>query len=214
MAWSKVTKVEIFGLQERRLRRYYQDCPADTDTKRHRRGSDEETHRFQKPIEGANMNLKAWALSAALVTVTGQTASQAQTWTQTGMLSCKLNPSIGFVIFGHQSMECQFVPTARGAPQIYEGALNTVGIDIGIVGTGGLAWGVLAPTAGVPAGALAGTYVGASGDIALGAGVGANVLVGGSNRSFALQPLSVEGSVALDVTLGLSALQLRWVPTR
>ena len=114
----------------------------------------------------------------------------------------------------HQSMECQFVPTARGAPQIYEGALNTVGIDIGVVGTGGLAWAVLAPTAGVPAGALAGTYIGASGDIALGPGVGANILVGGSNRSFALQPLSVEGSIALDVTLGLSALQLRWVPTR
>jgi len=75
-----------------------------------------------------------------------------------------------------------------------------------------LAWGVLAPTAGVPAGALGGTYVGASSDVALGLGVGANVLVGGSNRSFALQPVSVEGSVALDVTLGLSALQLRWVP--
>jgi Protein of unknown function (DUF992) len=159
-------------------------------------------------------NPKAWALSAALVLVAGQTASQAQTWTQAGMLSCKLNPSVGFVIFGHQSMECRFVPTARGAPQIYEGALNTVGIDIGVVGTGGLAWAVLAPTEGVPAGALAGTYVGASGDIALGAGVGANVLVGGSNRSFALQPLSVEGSIALDVTLGLSALQLRWVPMR
>jgi len=55
-------------------------------------------------------------------------------------------------------------------------------------------------------------YVGASGDVALGLGVGANVLVGGSNRRFALQPVSVEGSVALDVTLGLSALQLRWVP--
>jgi hypothetical protein len=156
--------------------------------------------------------LKAW--TAALVAVVGSTGVQAQTWTQAGMLSCKLNPSVGFVIFGHQSMECQFVPTARGTPQIYEGALNTVGIDIGIVGTGGLAWAVLAPTQGVPAGALAGTYVGASGDIAVGAGVGANVLVGGSNRSFALQPLSVEGSVALDVTLGLSALQLRWVPTR
>jgi hypothetical protein len=169
---------------------------------------------FKKADRGRNMNFKAWALSAALVTVAGQTASQAQTWTQTGMLNCRLNPSIGFVVFGHQSMECQFVPTARGAPQIYEGALNTVGIDIGVVGTGGLAWAVLAPTAGVPAGALAGTYVGASGDIALGPGVGANVLVGGSNRSFALQPLSVEGSIALDVTLGLSALQLRWVPTR
>jgi hypothetical protein len=108
-------------------------------------------------------------------------------------------------------MECRFVPPAPLPPQIYEGALNTVGIDIGIVGTGGLACAVLAPTTGVPAGALAGTYVGASGDVALGAGVGANVLVGGSNRSIALQPVSVEGSVAMDVTLGLSALQLRYV---
>jgi hypothetical protein len=158
------------------------------------------------------MNSKALALSAALAAWAGPAASQAPTWTQTGMLSCKLNPSIGFVVFGHQSMECRFVPSVPGPPQFYEGALNTVGIDIGIVGTGGLAWGVLAPTAGIPAGALAGTYVGASGDIAVGAGVGANLLVGGSNRSFALQPLSVEGSVALNVALGLSALQLRWVP--
>jgi uncharacterized protein DUF992 len=158
------------------------------------------------------MNSKALVLSAALVAWAGPAASQAPTWTQSGMLSCKLNPSVGFVIFGHQSMECRFVPSVPGPPQFYEGALNTVGIDIGIVGTGGLAWGVLAPTAGIPAGALAGTYVGASGDIAVGAGVGANLLVGGSNRSFALQPLSVEGSVALNVTLGLSALQLRWIP--
>ena len=158
------------------------------------------------------MNLRVWALSTVLlVAISSQAAGQAQTWTQAGMLSCKLNPSVGFVIFGHQSMECRFVPSAPLPPQIYEGALNTVGIDIGVVGTGGLAWAVLAPTAGVPAGALAGTYVGASGDVALGVGVGANVLFGGSNRSFALQPLSVEGSVALDVTLGLSALQLQWV---
>jgi len=61
-----------------------------------------------------------------------------QTWTQSGMLRCRLNPSIGFVIFGHQSMECQFVPSHQRAPQRYERALNTVGIDIGVVGTGGL----------------------------------------------------------------------------
>jgi Protein of unknown function (DUF992) len=158
------------------------------------------------------MNFRAWVLAAGLIAVAAPTASQAQTWTQAGMLKCRLNPSVGFIVFGHQSMECRFIPSAPLAPQIYEGALNTVGIDIGIVGTGGLAWAVLAPTQGVPAGALAGTYVGASGDIAVGAGVGANVLVGGSNRSFALQPVSLEGSVAMDVTLGLSALQLRWVP--
>jgi hypothetical protein len=158
------------------------------------------------------MNLKVCALSILLLAaISSQAVGQAPTWTQAGMLSCKLNPSVGFVIFGHQSMECRFVPSGPLPPQIYEGALNTVGIDIGVVGTGGLAWAVLAPTAGIPAGALAGTYVGASGDVALGVGVGANVLVGGSNRSFALQPLSVEGSVALNVTLGLSALQLQWV---
>jgi len=152
------------------------------------------------------------------LTLTGLTpfAARAQTpgqnWTQSGMLRCKLNPSIGFIIFGHQSMECRFVPSLPGPPQIYDGALNTVGIDIGVIGTGGLAWAVLAPTSGVSTGALAGEYVGASGDVALGAGIGANVLIGGSQRSIALQPLSVEGSVAMNVTLGLSALQLRYVP--
>jgi hypothetical protein len=67
---------------------------------------------------------------------------------------------------------------------------------------------VWAPTVGIPAGALAGEYVGASGDIGLGLGVGANVLIGGSGRTFALQPVSLEGSVAL----GVSALKLRPVP--
>src|SRR5216684_5943519 len=30
------------------------------------------------------------------------------TWPQVGMLTCKLNPSIGFVIIGYQSMDCSF----------------------------------------------------------------------------------------------------------
>lgn len=87
-----------------------------------------------------------------------------------------------------------------------------IGLDIGISAGGVFGWAVLAPTAGVPAGALAGEYVGASGDIAIGVGVGANVLVGGSGRSFALQPVSLEGSVAVDAALGVSALRLRPVP--
>jgi hypothetical protein len=36
-----------------------------------------------------------------------------------------------------------------------------------------------------------------------------NVLVGGSARTFALQPVSLEGSIAVDVALGVSALKLR-----
>ncbi len=45
----------------------------------------------------------------------------------------------------------------------------------------------------------------------MGLGAGVNVLIGGSGRSFALQPVSLEGSVAVNVTVGLSALQLRAV---
>jgi hypothetical protein len=135
--------------------------------------------------------------------------AQPASWTQIGMLSCRLNPSIGFIIFGHQSMECRFTQNDRFPPQAYEGALNTVGIDIGISAGGVLGWGVFAPTAGPPPGALAGEYVGATGEIGIGLGAGVNVLVGGSGRSFALQPVSVDGSVAINVTLGLSGLQLR-----
>ena len=66
-----------------------------------------------------------------------------------------------------------------------------------------MGWAVLSPTAGPPPGALAGEYVGASADVGLGLGAGVNVLMGGSGRSFALQPVSLQGSVAVNVTLGL-----------
>jgi hypothetical protein len=69
---------------------------------------------------------------------------------------------------------------------------------------------VLAPTDGWLRGALAGEYVGASGGATAVVGVGANVLVGGSSRSVALQPLSVEGQVGLNLALGVAGLTLTW----
>ena len=126
------------------------------------------------------------------------------------MLRCVVNPSIGFIIGGHKSMECRFIQNAPNHPlEAYEGALNTAGLDIGISAGGVFGWAVFAPTVGIPAGALAGEYVGASGDVGIGLGVGANVLIGGSARTLALQPVSLEGSVAVDVALGVSALKLR-----
>jgi hypothetical protein len=154
--------------------------------------------------------LAAVALVSVLLIAISLAPAPAQTpWTQAGMLTCKLNPSIGFIIAGHQSMECRFSPSGGLLPQAYEGALNTVGIDIGISAGGVLGWAVFAPAVGLPAGALAGEYVGASGDIGIGVGAGANVLIGGSNRTVALQPVSLEGSIAVNVALGVSGLKLR-----
>src|SRR5712691_9950038 len=51
-------------------------------------------------------------------------------------------------------------------------------------------------------------YVGVMGTIGVGVGVGANLLFGGTGRSIALQPLSVEGSVGINLSLGVSSLTL------
>jgi Protein of unknown function (DUF992) len=55
---------------------------------------------------------------------------------------------------------------------------------------------------------LSGTYVGASAEASVAAGLGANVLVGGSNRAVALQPLSVQGQVGLNIAAGVGSLEL------
>jgi hypothetical protein len=47
---------------------------------------------------------------------------------------------------------------------------------------------VFAPTSRLRRGSLVGNYVGASGNAALGVGLGANVLIGGSHRTISLQP--------------------------
>ena len=124
------------------------------------------------------------------------------------MLTCKLNPEASASsLWDFSRWNINYVQN-RFPPEAYQGALSTVGLDVGITAGGVLGWAVFAPTVGLPVGALAGEYVGASGDIGLGIGVGANVLVGGSGRTVALQPVSVEGSIAVNLALGVSWPQI------
>lgn len=149
----------------------------------------------------------------SLVTLPAAPAhAQATQGAKVGVLTCKLSPSIGFIIGSRQRMSCRYVPDGGGPPEFYTGVMSNIGLDIGITAGGALAWGVIAPTSGPMHGALAGTYVGASGSVGVGVGVGANLLVGGSHRSIALQPLSLEGSVGINLSLGVSGLTLTWVP--
>jgi hypothetical protein len=127
-----------------------------------------------------------------------------------GLLTCKLSPSIGFIIGSQQRMSCRYIPNAPHPPESYTGTMDTIGLDIGVTAGGGLAWAVIAPTEGPPPGGLAGVYVGASGDASFGVGAGANVLVGGSARTVSLQPLSVEGEAGVNLAVGVSGLTLTW----
>jgi hypothetical protein len=135
-------------------------------------------------------------------------SAQSPPGTNVGALTCKMAPSIGLLFGSRQRMACRFAPNGPWPPEAYVGVMNTIGLDIGVTAGGVMAWGVFAPTAGPTRGALTGTYVGASGAIGVGVGVGANILFGGSGRSIALQPLSVEGSVGINLSLGVSGLTL------
>ena len=73
-----------------------------------------------------------------------------------------------------------------------------------------MVWLVKARGTRLPPRALTGLYVGASGDIALGIGFGANALIGGSHRSITLQPLSVSGQIGVNLALGVAGLRLRY----
>lgn len=129
-----------------------------------------------------------------------------------GMLRCNLSPTIGLVLGSLQRMDCRFAPSGPFPPEVYTGTFGTLGLDVGVTFAQGLAWQVYAPTTGPLNGALAGTYVGPSAEASVAVGVGANVMFGGSNRSYALQPVSLSGDAGVNVSLGISTIELRFVP--
>ena len=133
----------------------------------------------------------------------------AQSRVQTGVLECITLPSVGMIIGSVREMDCVFKPTA-GPQQYYTGSQGRLGLDVGVRDRAGLAWAVFSPTVQIGPGELAGTYTGVSADAALGLGVGANALLGGSNNSFALQPLSLEGQVGVNIAAGITGLTLTY----
>jgi hypothetical protein len=126
---------------------------------------------------------------------------------QVGQLTCSLSASVGLLVGSQRNVNCIF----RGAPgdpeEAYTGTMTRVGLDVGFTTGGVIAWTVFADTNRY-AGMLAGAYGGPTAEVSVAAGLGANVLVGGSRRTVALQPVSVQGQVGLDIGAGISELDL------
>ncbi|MGA9322577.1 MAG: DUF992 domain-containing protein [Xanthobacteraceae bacterium] len=145
-------------------------------------------------------------LAAALTTGAGPAGAQPSRL-QVGTLTCAMSASIGFIVGSQKNVNCVF----RGRPgepeEAYTGTMTTIGLDIGITTGGVIVWTVFADTNRY-AGMLAGRYSGATAEISIAAGLGANVLVGGSNRTVALQPLSLQGQLGLDIAAGIGSLEL------
>ena len=149
----------------------------------------------------------AAALIAAAALVAIVTPADAQPRrVQVGTLACSLSSSIGLVVGSQRNVNCDF--TGSGVPvEHYTGTMTRIGLDIGVTTGGAIIWAVFADTDRY-AGMLSGTYAGASGEVSIAAGLGANVLVGGSSSTVALQPVSVQGQVGLNIAAGVGALEL------
>ena len=150
----------------------------------------------------------AGAVAAVVACSAGASAQQPLQRIQVGILECRGGASIGFIVGSVTNLGC--VLRVQGVPEDrYVATVRKVGLDIGITEESALAWGVYAPVARLGPGDLSGNYAGAQGSAAIGVGAGGNVLVGGSNNSIALQPLSVQGQVGLSIAAGLESLELR-----
>ncbi len=150
------------------------------------------------------------ASAAAALTLTAMAGSPApaQSTAQVGTLSCDVSAGVGMILTQSQTMMCVFTPANGGPPDPYLGHIDEFGVALGAVNQGHLVWGVIAPSSGLPRGALSGTYGGVGAQATAGAGVGANVLVGGTGRSFSLQPLSIQGQTGLNIAGGVTTVTL------
>ena len=146
---------------------------------------------------------------AAVALFAGMSTAQSQSGANVGSLNCTVAGGVGFVFGSSKELSCLLTRT-DGKAELYSGSIKKFGIDIGFTKEAHIVWLVFAP-GNIAPGALAGSYGGATASATVGVGAGANVLLGGSNKQITLQPVSVEGSVGLNVAAGIGAIDLNYV---
>lgn len=152
--------------------------------------------------------LSVFGAVSFLAWVVTSPASAAPHGVKVGILTCHVHSGWGYVVGSSKNMDCMFRPHGHKADR-YTGSISKLGVDIGYTSGGTLVWDVIAPSSDVRNGALEGDYAGATASATVGVGVGANVMVGGLDKSIALQPVSVEGNEGLNISGGIGEMKLR-----
>jgi len=132
-------------------------------------------------------------------------AVEAKDGVKIGVLSCEIEGGVGFIIGSSKDIDCVF--SGERGDEHYHGSIDKLGVDIGVTGKSNVAWAVFAPGK-INRGALEGSYGGASAEVTVIGGLGANVLVGGSDKSINLQPVSVQAQTGLNIAAGIAGLRL------
>jgi hypothetical protein len=146
--------------------------------------------------------------ACGLAALAAAVPASAQSRVEAGTLECRGGPTTSFIVGSVAELSCLFRSNAGGAAN-YRATVRHLGLDLGFTDQSAVVWAVLAPSKIVGPGDLAGNYGGVQANASVGVGLGANVLVGGSNNSFALQPVSVQAQTGLNVAAGIASLELR-----
>lgn len=134
----------------------------------------------------------------------------AGTTVKVGVLSCGIAPGIGYIVMSQKKLSCVYQPSRGGRVETYRGKITRIGLDIGMTQQSVVVWAVMAP-AKPKRGALQGSYGGVSAEATAIVGFGANVLVGGFQKSITLQPISIQAQTGLDLAAGIAGLSLTHV---
>ncbi len=154
------------------------------------------------------MKKSAFTLVALALTTLATAPAHAQSSRiRVGGLTCNVAGGAGMIIGSQKAMSCTY-QSVDGWSEHYTGQITRIGVDIGVTNAQTIAWAVWAPVKEGGHGALAGNYGGASAEVTVAAGLGANVLVGGFQNSFMLQPVSVSAQEGANVAAGVTGMRL------
>ncbi len=141
----------------------------------------------------------------------GVTSSYADDPVQLGELDCKVVSKDKKLFETILELDCTFTSANSSEKTGYEGSVDREGITLGDISSANLSW--IVATVGNPDNVkLDGTYLGADAGVSVGAGVGANYLVGGFNKKISLQPVAVENDTGFGLSLAGQKVILKSKP--
>ncbi|MEM7067867.1 MAG: DUF992 domain-containing protein [Pseudomonadota bacterium] len=144
--------------------------------------------------------------AAALTPLSSASAFDARI--EAGLLTCDVEAGTGLILGSSKDMDCEFIAVDEHR-ETYLGNVKKFGLDIGSTDRTTISWIVFAPTTELEAGALEGNYAGLSAEASVGVGIGANALIGGLDKSIALQPFSGQVQEGFNIAAGIGTMTLR-----
>ena len=151
-----------------------------------------------------------FTMTCAVVAAASLALAQEKKGATVGMLRCNEADGWGMVFGSTKNLRCIFTSSEKGAkPVNFTGTIKKYGVDIGFTANAVILWAVVSTSDKFTPGDIAGSYGGVTAEVAWAAGLGANVLLGGSKKGFALQPLSVQGYNGINLAAGVTEVELK-----